>query len=169
MFRISSRTFSRGWNPPPFGGIPSASKLYFLNVEVFHDPLPINGQKTSLEIGNSGIYSRCNHVRRKVSFRLGNRRAKVRSLMHREPLSLSLSRLGSSRIFGVKMGILLNDQLSFPQIGQSLLSSLEGSSRIYFPEFQLRLVFNRSDLSTNRRARVTVKSSLKPLYRDIPI
>ena len=44
MFLISSRTFSRGWNAPPFGGIPSASKLYFLNVEVFHDPLPVYNQ-----------------------------------------------------------------------------------------------------------------------------
>src|ERR1700722_15566181 len=39
ILRISSRTLSRGWRAPPFGGIPSASKLYFLKVDVFHAPL----------------------------------------------------------------------------------------------------------------------------------
>lgn len=39
IFRNSSRTLSKGCNAPPFGGIPSASKLYFLNLAVFHAPL----------------------------------------------------------------------------------------------------------------------------------
>lgn len=32
-------TLSRGWRWPAAGGIPRASKLYSLNVLVFHDPL----------------------------------------------------------------------------------------------------------------------------------
>lgn len=39
MLRISSRTLRSGWRAPPFGVMPSASKLYFLNVDVFHFPL----------------------------------------------------------------------------------------------------------------------------------
>lgn len=39
ILRNSSRTFSNGCKDPPFVGIPSASKLYFLNVAVFHAPL----------------------------------------------------------------------------------------------------------------------------------
>ena len=39
MPRSSSRTFSKGWREPPFVGIPSASKLYFLKEFVFQDPL----------------------------------------------------------------------------------------------------------------------------------
>ena len=51
--------------------------------------------------------------------------------------------------FRAKKGVLLSDQLSFPQISQTLLSRLKRSGRVDFPELQLRLVFNRSDLSTN--------------------
>lgn len=39
MFRISSRTFNKGCRAPPDVGMPSASKLYFLYVEVFQEPL----------------------------------------------------------------------------------------------------------------------------------
>lgn len=38
----SSRTLSKGCRAPPFVGIPSASKLYFLKVAVFHAPLGTN-------------------------------------------------------------------------------------------------------------------------------
>ena len=39
ILRISSRTLRRGCRAPPFVGIPSASKLYFLKVDVFQVPL----------------------------------------------------------------------------------------------------------------------------------
>lgn len=39
MLRISSRTLRSGCSAPPLVGMPSASKLYFLNVDVFHFPL----------------------------------------------------------------------------------------------------------------------------------
>ncbi len=39
MFRNSSRTLRSGCNAPPLVGIPSASKLYFLNLASFQLPL----------------------------------------------------------------------------------------------------------------------------------
>ena len=64
----------------------------------------------------------------------------------------------NSRRLRPRVGVLLSDQLSFPQIGQRLLSSLKSSGGINLPKFQLRLVFNRSDLSTNR---ISMKFHLK--------
>lgn len=41
MLRNSSRTFMSGCSAPDGGGAPSAAKLYFLKLDFFHAPLPV--------------------------------------------------------------------------------------------------------------------------------
>lgn len=89
ILRISSRTLRIGWRAPPDVGIPSASKLYFLKEEVFQEPLRVREKyKPHVIIRTSN--PRCEHINGQVSLWFFDRSAEVGTLMHSEPLTLSL-------------------------------------------------------------------------------
>lgn len=85
ILRISSRTLRSGCRAPPFVGIPSASKLYFLKVDVFHAPL-------QRWLASSKSYKRAcvrrEHLHCEICLRLRSGRAEIWPFLNGKPLPL---------------------------------------------------------------------------------
>lgn len=76
-----------GCRAPPFVGIPSASKLYFLYVDVFHDPLQKYIFPSVFNERQGDITPPGKHVNCKIGLWLLNGSAEIRTLRNSEPLS----------------------------------------------------------------------------------
>lgn len=82
---ISSRTLSKGWKAPPLGGIPSASKLYFLKFAVFQEPLVYVSRRCCTSKCKD---LRCKHLGGQIGLWFRRGRAEVCALVDGEPLAL---------------------------------------------------------------------------------
>ena len=129
MLRNSSRTFNRGWKAPPFVGTPAASKLYFLNVAVFQEPLTGDNWLVvnSTDVGEI-THVRCYHIRRQVRLWLFERYAEVGALLYAEPLPLPEQLIRSKVSAGTDHRVLLSDKFSFAKCRQRLFPSFQCAS-----------------------------------------